>query len=191
MEWLKTILNQAQITDGKLNAQALTQAISAEMAKHTVPKDTYEDIKGKLDTANNQLQKYGDVDIEQLQNDLQTERDGRVKDRQEFILKNTFSGAGAKDVDYLMYKLGESAKFNENNELENKDELLSQAKEEFKSMFEESTTTIQGAKPADGAGNNTGERTYQARLQQAQKENNTLEMIKIKQEAAEEGVFLS
>ena len=55
MEWLKKILEGAVITDGVLSIDSTVDAIKKEVPKHLIPKDVYNDLKGKYDTANNDL----------------------------------------------------------------------------------------------------------------------------------------
>lgn len=43
MEWLKTILEKAVITDGKLDVDATMKEINGEFPKHAVPKQDYND----------------------------------------------------------------------------------------------------------------------------------------------------
>lgn len=148
IEWLKKILEGAVITDGVLDAAALEAAIAKEMPKHTVPKDVYNEVKGKLDTANNQLGELSSVDVEKLRLDLQAERDGRAKDRQEYQLRAAFEKAGASDADYLIYKLGATAKYDKDGKLENAENFIKSAKEAHPTMFRQE----QGAyTPAGGA----------------------------------------
>lgn len=149
IEWLKKILEGAVIADGVLDAAALEAAIAKEMPKHTVPKDVYNDVKGKLDTANNQLGELSAADIEQLQKDLQSEKDGRAKDRQEFQLRSAFEKAGASDVDYLMYKLAESAKYDKDGKLEDADNFIKSARETHPTMFAQGGHSYN---PAGGGG---------------------------------------
>lgn len=55
MEWLKTILEKAVITDGKLDVDATMKEINAEFPKHAVPKQDYNDKVKELGTANDTI----------------------------------------------------------------------------------------------------------------------------------------
>ena len=55
MEWLKTILEKAVITDGKLDVEATMKTINAEFPKHAVPKQDYNDKVKELSTANDTI----------------------------------------------------------------------------------------------------------------------------------------
>jgi hypothetical protein len=53
MEWLKKLLEGAQIKDGKLDVESLIASINTEFPKHAVPKVTYNELaetKKKLET---------------------------------------------------------------------------------------------------------------------------------------------
>ena len=69
MEWLKTILENAVITDGKLDVEATMKSINAEFPKHAVPKQDYNDKVKELTTANDTIKdlKKNNADNEELQ----------------------------------------------------------------------------------------------------------------------------
>ena len=52
MEWLKELLEKAQITDGKLNVDEVMEAAKKEFPKHAVPKNVFNDKCEELKTAN-------------------------------------------------------------------------------------------------------------------------------------------
>lgn len=56
----------------------------------------------------------------------------------------------AKDVDYLLFRLEERAKFGEEGELLEEDALISGAKEEFPAFFNRKRGKIWGVKPGEG-----------------------------------------
>lgn len=51
MEWLKEILEKAEIKDGKLDVDSIVSSVKAELDKITVSKDDYESTKAELETA--------------------------------------------------------------------------------------------------------------------------------------------
>lgn len=63
MEWLKKILEGAEVTDGALNAEALQNTIEKEFPKYAIPKTQFNEVNEKLKTANET--------IEQLKKDNQ------------------------------------------------------------------------------------------------------------------------
>ena len=72
MEWLKAILDKAEITDGVLNVEKLQKDIEAEFPKHAVPKADFNDAKEQLKTANATIEtlKKDNKDNEALQEAL-------------------------------------------------------------------------------------------------------------------------
>ena len=129
----------------------LTQAANAsEEAKFVdlkeggyVDEGKYSDISAKLFTANNTIKtlreaarNFEGVDVADLQRQLDDERVGRKKDRQEWNLRAALTGAGCKDPDYLMFKLGDTAAFEEDGRLKDQENFLNAAKEAYASQFE-------------------------------------------------------
>ena len=56
MEWLKAILEQAEITeDGKLDVNAVMNAVQKEFPQHAVPKTEFNDKIKELKTANDTI----------------------------------------------------------------------------------------------------------------------------------------
>ena len=72
MEWLKAILDKAEITDGVLNVEKLQKDIEAEFPKHAVPKADFNDAKEQLKTANATIEtlKKDNKDNEALQQEI-------------------------------------------------------------------------------------------------------------------------
>ena len=115
MEWLRKLLENAQIKDGKLDIEALMTSINTEFPKNAVPKDKYNDVSSQLKTANDTIKdlKKNNTDNETLQNTIKehentiaTLKADSLKREKEFIVKGALEKAGATDVDYLLYKLG-------------------------------------------------------------------------------------
>lgn len=108
-----------------------------------VDEGKYADISAKLFTANNTIKTlqetartFEGVDVADLQRQLDDEREGRKKDRQEWNLRAALTGAGCKDPDYLMFKLGDTVAFEEDGKLKDQENFLSAAKEAYASQFE-------------------------------------------------------
>ena len=55
MEWLKAILEKAEIKDGKLDVEALMSTINVEAPKNVMPKAEYNNISKQLKEANNTI----------------------------------------------------------------------------------------------------------------------------------------
>lgn len=120
MEWLKAILEKAQITDGKLDIDAVMNAAKAEFPKHAVPKTDFNAKADKLKAAedtitalkkdagdNAELQKTID-DYKERVKTLETEAANTAKS---YALKTELTEAGVLDPDYVIYKQGGLEKF--------------------------------------------------------------------------------
>lgn len=175
MEWLKKILEGAVVTDGKIDVEGLSKSIGEEMAKHTVTKDVYDDMKGKYETANNALKNYDNVDITKLQQELEDEKTARANDKKEFLFKQALKEAGAVDTDYLLFKHGlDNVTLDDKGELQDWDKTLKSMKETYKTQFQEVTpgstgTTGNFGKPPE---KQEKELSLGERLGKAQAENN-------------------
>ena len=120
MEWLKTILEKAVITDGKLDVDATMKEINAEFPKHAVPKQDYNDKVKELNTANDTIKdlKKNSSDNEELQTkitnyetEIENLKTAAANTQKEYALKEKLKEAGATDADYIIYKQGGLDKF--------------------------------------------------------------------------------
>lgn len=120
MDWLKELLEKATVTDGKLDADALMKAISAEFPKHAVPKEDFNNKVKELNTANETIKnlKQENGDNEELQKkigDYETEIKNLKKSAEDttktYALKEQLTKSGVLDPDYLIYKAGGIDKF--------------------------------------------------------------------------------
>lgn len=141
----------------------LTQAAeSCKTAKFVDLKDggyvdegKYTDVSAKLLAANNTIKNLRDaarsfdgVDVADLQRQLDYEKTGRKKDRQEWNLRAILTGAGCTDVDYLLYKLGDTVEYEEDGSVKNQDALLESCRKDYAAQF-----PTQQAMGTGGAGN--------------------------------------
>ena len=72
------------------------------------------------------------------------------KERREFLLREVFWKAGAKDAAYLAYRCREEAVFDEAGKLVNGEELAAKAKEELPEMFPKKSARLLGVRPQEG-----------------------------------------
>ena len=127
MEWLKAILEKTDITEGKLDVDAVMAEVQKAFPKHAVPKQVFNDKNEELKTANDTIAelKNASGDNEALQKkigeyeqeitNLQKKAEDAAKT---YALKEQLSRQGVLDPDYLIYKAGGLEKFNfdkENN----------------------------------------------------------------------------
>lgn len=120
MEWLKVILDKAEITDGALNVEKLQKDIEAEFPKHAVPKSDFNDAKEQLKTANATIEtlKKDNKDNEALQQEITgyKEKVSSLEKAAEdtgktYALKEKLRDSGVMDPDYIIYKQGGLEKF--------------------------------------------------------------------------------
>lgn len=121
MEWLKAILEKAEIADGKLDVDAVMNAVQKEFPKHAVPKEDFNAKVKELETANGTITelKKSNGDNEELQKkigDYEAEIKNLKKSAEDteknYALKEQLTKHGVLDPDYLIYKAGGLEKFN-------------------------------------------------------------------------------
>ena len=131
MEWIKAILDKHIGEDGVLNLEEAQKEISTEFPKNAVPKSEFntkiDDLKTANDTINTLQQENKDVEtlqttINEYKDQITTLETERAEERKTYAIKEALQGAGASDVDYMMFKLGEVEVDEEGNikDLENK-----------------------------------------------------------------------
>lgn len=120
MEWLKTILEKAEIKDGKLDVDAVMNAVQKEFPKYAVPKDDFNTKVEELKTANGTIlelkktngdnadlqKKIGEYEMEIKNLKKSAETTART-----YALKDSLTKQGVLDPDYLIYKAGGLDKF--------------------------------------------------------------------------------
>ena len=120
MEWLKAILEKAEIKDGNLDVDAVMNAAQKEFPKYAVPKDDFNTKVEELKTANGTIEelKKSNGDNEELQKkigDYEIEIKNLKKTAENtsktYALKESLAKQGVLDPDYLIYKAGGLDKF--------------------------------------------------------------------------------
>ena len=71
-------------------------------------------------------------------------------EKKEFLLREVFWKAGARDAAYLAYHYREDAVFDESGSLVNGEELAARAKEEYPEFFQRRQARLSGVKPQEG-----------------------------------------
>lgn len=146
MEWLKKILEGAKIIDGKLDVEELVKNINTELPKHTVPKETFNNLNDQLKTANGTIAdlKKNNKDNETLQQTIK-DHEQTIKDKEkelaaikkETYLKDEYRKAGVNEkyIDLLMKnsKLDDIAEVN--GEFVGADKVVTASKEAYKDLF--------------------------------------------------------
>ena len=88
---------------------------------------------------------------ERLEKQAQESAERCRAERKQLALAELLVRNGAKDVDYLLYRLAERAKFGEDGTLLDGEALLADAKEEFPAFFARRRGRISGVRPGEGA----------------------------------------
>ena len=86
--------------------------------------------------------------VDQLIAELTEEKAGRKKDRQEATIRQELTAMGAQDVDYLLYKLGDTSElFDEDGQLKDKDAFSEKTKADYPNQFKVEPTKSKGTPP--------------------------------------------
>lgn len=164
MEWLKAILEKAEIKDGNLDVEALMSTINVEAPKNIIPKAEYNNVSKQLKEANDTIKdlKKNNAENEELQKKIKEHEDtiktlqtNAANDRKEFDLKNKLKDLGVTDVDYLIYKHGGIDKFNYDKEgnVIGLEDTIKPYKESISHIF---TPKIEGRDPFNKTTSNKG-----------------------------------
>lgn len=159
MDWLKTILENAVITDGKLDVEATLKAVNTEFPKHAVPKQEYNNKVKELETANttiSDLKKDSEGSeglqkkITDYENEIKGLKDAAANTLKEYALKDKLKESGVTDADYIIYKQGGLDKFTFDKEGKpvGVDDVLKPLKEASPHLFK--VDNGGGYKPAGG-----------------------------------------
>lgn len=144
MEWIKAIIEKHKGEDGTYNIEEAMKEINQEFPKNAVPKDQYNHVSQQLKTANETLtdlqEKTKDnPDIQKQLQEAQTAKEQAEKQLQKIQtdvqLKDKLREAGAKDVDYMIFKLGE-VEVNKDGSIKDLDNKIKALKESSPSHFE-------------------------------------------------------
>lgn len=164
MEWLKAILEKAEIKDGNLDVEALMSTINVEAPKNIIPKAEYNNVSKQLKEANDTIKdlKKNNAENEELQKKIKEHEDtiktlqtNAANDRKEFDLKNKLKDLGVTDVDYLIYKHGGIDKFNydKDGNVIGLEDTIKPYKESISHIF---TPKIEGRDPFNKTTSNKG-----------------------------------
>lgn len=138
MQFIIDLVKANSDDEGKVDFEKLETAVKAEFPKQAVPKEQYNTVADKLKSANDTLTKLQDEnkDIEALQTQIdeykktvEQKEAELIKTRNETTLREALREAGATDIDYMIFKLGELETDDEGNykDLDNKIKGLKEA----------------------------------------------------------------
>ena len=94
-------------------------------------------LRNDLTTVNTKIAELEKVDVQDLQIQLQQEREGREKDRKEYSLRSLLTTEGCMDVDYLLYKLGDTVEFDDTGQVKDQENFIKTTKEKYAGQFQD------------------------------------------------------
>lgn len=124
-ENVNKILDQNMAEIGALNARI--KAKDTEIST----------LRTDLSNVNTKIAEFEKVDVEDLQTQLANEKAGREKDRKEFALRSLLQSEGCTDVEYLLYKLGDSVEFDDKGAVKDAENFIKSTKEKYAGQFQE------------------------------------------------------
>ncbi|WP_313627479.1 phage scaffolding protein [Enterococcus italicus] len=116
MEWIKAILAKHTKEDGTIDVEAANKEIDKEFPQNAVPKDQYNNVSNSLKEANSTIKTLEDKvkDNPDVQKELETYKSKAEKlesENKQLVINHQVStalrDAGAKDVEYATFKLGQ------------------------------------------------------------------------------------
>lgn len=109
MEFVKEILTKnTEAETGKVDIDAVMNTINQEAPKYAVPKDQYNKQSDQLKSANKTLDelKANNADNTELQKQVDDWKGKYETATKDYAVRQALQEAGAKDIDYMIYKLG-------------------------------------------------------------------------------------
>jgi chromosome segregation ATPase len=177
-KWIKEAIKAHTDEAGAVNIEELTQAINAEYPKYAVPKEQYNAQALKLKTASETIAQLENQhkDIASLQSEIENYKAKALQVEAELVatknkatLKEQLAKAGATDVDYMAYKLGE-LETNEDGTYKDLDNKVKELKENNPNWFKDVSNPPDNPTPATNP-NATGYTPLDGKLPQGSTHN--------------------
>jgi len=162
MEWIKEILAKHTKEDGTVDTDAANKEIKSEFPKHAVPKDQYNNVSESLKEANSTIKTLEDKvkDNPDVQKELESYKEKAEQleaDNKQLVIgqqvENALRDAGAKDLDYAKFKLG-NVELDKGGKVKDLDNKLKDLKAAIPDYFEkadpdnkDSKNPLNGYKP--------------------------------------------
>lgn len=126
----------------------VANGLKADLERYKTDAGKLAEVQAELDA----LKATKDSDLQdqydQLKIELENEKTGRKKDRQEAAIRQELTAMGAQDVDYLLYKLGDTSElFDEEDHLKDKDAFAEKAKADYPNQFKAEPAKSKGTPP--------------------------------------------
>lgn len=116
MEWIQTILSKHTKEDGTIDLVAANKEIDQEFPNNAVPKDKYNNVADSLKEANSTIKNLENKtkdspDIQKELDDYKAKAERLENENKQLVINQQVSSAlrdaGAKDIEYATFKLGE------------------------------------------------------------------------------------
>lgn len=98
---------------------------------------TIKALRADILKKDNRIAELEKEDVEDLKKQLETERQGREKDKKEFELRTLLTKEGCTDTDYLLYKLGDGVEFDDRGKVKDSENFVKEVKEKYSAQFRE------------------------------------------------------
>lgn len=126
----------------------VTTAIKADADRYKADAEKLSEVQAELDSLKAMKDDGLQAKVDQLTAELTEEKAGRKKDRQEATIRQELTAMGAQDVDYLLYKLGDTSElFDEDGQLKDKDAFAEKARADYPNQFKAEPTKSKGTPP--------------------------------------------
>lgn len=126
----------------------VTTAIKADADRYKADAEKLSEVQAELDSLRAMKDDGLQAKVDQLTAELTEEKAGRKKDRQEAAIRQELTAMGAQDVDYLLYKLGDTSElFDEDGHLKDRDAFTEKTKADYPNQFKAESTKSKGTPP--------------------------------------------
>lgn len=126
----------------------VTTAIKADADRYKADAEKLSEVQAELDSLKAMKDDGLQAKVDQLTAELTEEKAGRKKDRQEATIRQELTAMGAQDVDYLLYKLGDTSElFDEDGQLKDKDAFAEKTRTDYPNQFKAEPTKSKGTPP--------------------------------------------
>ena len=126
----------------------VANGLKADLERYKTDAGKLTEVQAELDA----LKATKDSDLQdqydQLKIELENEKAGRKKDRQEAAIRQELTAMGAQDVDYLLYKLGDTSElFDKEDHIKDKDAFAEKTKADYPNQFKAEPAKSKGTPP--------------------------------------------
>ena len=126
----------------------VANGLKADLERYKADAEKLSEVQVELDGLKAMKDDGLQAKVDQLTAELTEEKAGRKKDRQEAAIRQELTAMGAQDVDYLLYKLGDTSElFDEDGHLKDRDAFTEKTKADYPNQFKAESTKSKGTPP--------------------------------------------